>query len=107
MKISQPVLILSSVALGLSLVYCQQPAKAKAEQVLQHKLSESEKPAPAHPETGAVAEQVLRQKIAETRTEEKPKIAPETPSATLTPDLDARARELLRLKIAEDRKTNL
>src|SRR5436190_12937717 len=83
------------------------PTQAKAEQVLQNKLSESQKPAPAHPETGAVAEQVLRQKIAETRTEEKPKIAPETPSATLTPDLDAKARELLRLKIAEDRKTNL
>ena len=46
----------------------------------------------------------MRQKIAETRTEEKSNVVPERAAAALTPELEAKARELLRLKIAESRR---
>ena len=78
--------------------------QAKALKVLEEKPKEQKPAAPAHPETGTIAEQILHQKIAQSRTEERTNLVPDQASGTLTPELDGKARELLRAKIAASRK---
>ena len=72
--------------------------QAKAQKVLEGKST-----AP-HPETDTVAQQVLHQKVAQMRTEERTNLVPNKPTGTLTPELEAKARELLRAQIASSRK---
>lgn len=72
--------------------------QAKAQKVLEQKST-----AP-HPETDTVAQQVLHQKVAQLRTEERTNLVPDKTTGTLTPELEAKARELLRAQIASSRK---
>ncbi len=78
--------------------------QAKAPKVLDEKLKEQKTIAPAHAETGTIAEQILHQKIAQLRTEERTNIVPDKATGTLTPELEGKARELLRAMIAAYRK---
>jgi len=78
-------------------------AQAKAQKALEQELVKQKTVPPAHPQTETVAEQVLHQKVAQLRTEEKTNLVPEQTSGTLTPDLEGKARELLRAKIATSR----
>jgi len=78
--------------------------QAKAQKALEEKLKEQKAVAPAHPETGTIAEQILHQKLAQPRTEERTNLVPDQATGTLTPELEAKARELLRAMIAASRK---
>jgi len=80
-------------------------ALAKAKQAAKQKVRDPQTGVRARAETVTVGDQVTRQNIAESRTEEKTNFVPETAGATLTPELEARARELMRLKIAGDRNS--
>ena len=78
--------------------------QAKAQKVFDEKMSRQKTVAPAHPETGTISEQILQQKLAQLRTEERTNIVPDKTTATLTPELEGKARELLRAQIAASRK---
>jgi hypothetical protein len=78
--------------------------QAKAQKALEEKLNEQKTVAPAHPETDTIAEQILRQKIGQLRTEERTNLVPDQATGTLTPELEGKARELLRATIAASRK---
>jgi hypothetical protein len=80
--------------------------QAHAEQALQQKLHETPAAAAARPETSAVSQQLVQQKIAEARTQEKANLVPAPAGGALSPDSDAKARELLRMKIAETRSND-
>jgi hypothetical protein len=78
--------------------------QAKAQKALGKKVKEQKTVAPAHAETGTISEQILQQKIAQLRTEERTNIVPDKTNVTLTPELDGKTRELLRAQIAASRK---
>jgi len=77
--------------------------QAKAQKALEQELGRQKTVSPAHPQTETVAEQVLHQKVAQLRTEEKTNLVPEKTSGTLTPELESKAREVLRANIATSR----
>jgi hypothetical protein len=77
--------------------------QAKAQKALEENARQQKTVAPAHPATGTIAEQVLEQKLAQLRTEERTNIVPDKTTATLTPELEGKARELLRAQIATSR----
>src|SRR5437667_3778243 len=78
--------------------------QAKAQKALEESAKPQKTADPAHAETGTIAEQVLQQKIAQLRTEERTNIVPDKTTVTLTPELEAKARELLRAQIGSSRK---
>jgi hypothetical protein len=77
--------------------------QAKAQKALEESMKAQKTVAPPHSQTGTVAEQVLQQKIAQFRTEERTNIVPDKTSTTLSPEVEAKARELLRAQIAASR----
>ena len=81
--------------------------QAKAQKALAEQAKAQKTAAPAHAATGTISEQILQQKIAQLRTEEKTNIVPEKPTTSLTPELESKARELLRAQIAATRKGQL
>src|SRR6266536_3665656 len=84
-------------------------ASAKAQQALEKKISDlnsrsrnldaaqAQKKA-AHPVTSAVSQEVVQQKIAESRTAQKVNAVPAPAGGTLAPESEAKAREILRTK---------
>ena len=78
--------------------------QAKAQKALEESAKPQKTAAPAHAETGTIAEQVLQQKIAQLRTEERTNIVPDKTTVTLTPEVEAKSRELLRAQMASSRK---
>jgi len=72
--------------------------KGKAQQALQQKLLEPQRAVPAQAETGAVAEQALRQKIAKLNAEQKPAPPPSTPKA------QAKAKQAPKQKLSEPQR---
>jgi hypothetical protein len=78
--------------------------QSKALKVLEEKPKEQKPAAPPHPATGTIAEQILQQKIAQSRTEERTNLVPDQATGTLAPELEGKTRELLRAKIAASRK---
>src|SRR6266540_3434617 len=78
--------------------------QAKAQKALEENARQQKTVAPAHPATGTIAEQILEQKLAQLRTEERTNIVPDKTTGTLTPELEGKARELLRAQIAASQK---
>ena len=72
--------------------------QVKAQQALQQKLREPQRGVPAQAETGAVAEQTLRQKIAELNAEQKPAPPPSAPKA------QAKAKPAPKQKLSEPQR---
>jgi len=110
MKISQPILILSSAGLGLMLVYCEQGSNdtaSKAQQILRQKIAELDnaKALPSKDQLLADVERLHQEgKISDQQFETFKKNIREqyvAPEGTANPESQARTQQLLEQKIGE------